>query len=125
MKNECQLPMVNVPSIMGLSENRSSLFQPLVSHSVPRESGDFGELRGFFWGFSPIFRHRYEQKNHLCPTTRTCHAGKFWKAVLPLMATITAPDSEKSRHSPLVGAWATPLKNMKVNWDDYSQYMGK
>ena len=25
----------------------------------------------------------------------------------------------------LVGGWATPLKNMKVNWDDYSQYMGK
>ena len=25
----------------------------------------------------------------------------------------------------LVGGWATPLKNMKVNWDDdYSQYMG-
>ena len=29
----------------------------------------------------------------------------------------------------LVGGWATPLKNMNVNWDDeipyYSQYMGK
>ena len=25
----------------------------------------------------------------------------------------------------LVGGWATPLKNMKVNWDDHSQYMGK
>ena len=25
----------------------------------------------------------------------------------------------------LVGGWATPLKNTKVNWDDYSQYMGK
>ena len=25
----------------------------------------------------------------------------------------------------LVGGWATPLKNIKVNWDDYSQYMGK
>ena len=24
----------------------------------------------------------------------------------------------------LVGGWATPLKHMKVNWDDYSQYMG-
>ena len=22
-----------------------------------------------------------------------------------------------------VGGWATPLKNMKVSWDDYSQYM--
>ena len=22
----------------------------------------------------------------------------------------------------LVGGWATSLKNMKVNWDDYSQY---
>ena len=29
------------------------------------------------------------------------------------------------RHHILVGGWATPLKNMKVNWDDYSQYMGK
>ena len=25
----------------------------------------------------------------------------------------------------LVGGWGSPLKNMKVNWDDYSQYMGK
>ena len=25
----------------------------------------------------------------------------------------------------LVGGWATPLKNMNINWDDYSQYMGK
>ena len=25
----------------------------------------------------------------------------------------------------LVGGKQTPLKNMKVNWDDYSQYMGK
>ena len=25
----------------------------------------------------------------------------------------------------LVGGWATPLKNMELNWDDYSQYMGK
>ena len=28
-------------------------------------------------------------------------------------------------HLYLVGGWATPLKNTKVNWDDYSQYMGK
>ena len=31
-------------------------------------------------------------------------------------------------HSPpllLVGGWATPLKNMKVSWDDDSQYMEK
>ena len=28
-------------------------------------------------------------------------------------------------HHLLVGGWATPLKNMKVNWDDDSQYMGK
>ena len=25
----------------------------------------------------------------------------------------------------LVGGWATPLKNMKVSWDYYSQYMEK
>ena len=25
----------------------------------------------------------------------------------------------------LVGGWPTPLKNMKVSWDDYSQYMEK
>ena len=25
----------------------------------------------------------------------------------------------------LVGGWFTPLKNMKVNWDDDSKYMGK
>ena len=26
---------------------------------------------------------------------------------------------------PLLGGWPTPLKNMKVTWHDYSQYMGK
>ena len=25
----------------------------------------------------------------------------------------------------LVDGWPTPLKNMKVSWDDYSQYMEK
>ena len=25
----------------------------------------------------------------------------------------------------MVGGWATPLKHMKVNWDDYSQLNGK
>ena len=25
----------------------------------------------------------------------------------------------------LVGGWATRLKNMKINWEDYSQYMEK
>ena len=25
----------------------------------------------------------------------------------------------------LIGGIPTPLKNMKVNWDNYSQYMGK
>ena len=32
---------------------------------------------------------------------------------------------QKGSFSRLVGGWATPLKNIKVNWDDYSQYMGK
>ena len=31
----------------------------------------------------------------------------------------------KNGDVPLVGGWATPLKNMNVNWDYYSQYMGK
>ena len=31
----------------------------------------------------------------------------------------------KNKHSSLVGGWATPLKNMQVNWDDYSQYVEK
>ena len=25
----------------------------------------------------------------------------------------------------LVGGWATPVKNMKISWDDYSQYIEK
>ena len=29
------------------------------------------------------------------------------------------------RKKKLVGGWPTPLKNMKVSWDDYSQYMEK
>ena len=31
----------------------------------------------------------------------------------------------KSWHINLVGGWATPLKNIKVSWDDYSQNMEK
>ena len=34
------------------------------------------------------------------------------------------PKQRKTNVS-LVGGWATPLKNMKINWDDYYQYMGK
>ena len=35
----------------------------------------------------------------------------------------TAPNI--TYYSILVGGWPTPLKNMKVNWDDYFQYMEK
>jgi hypothetical protein len=31
----------------------------------------------------------------------------------------------KVQHHHLVGGWPSPLKNMKVSWDDYSQYMEK
>ena len=34
-------------------------------------------------------------------------------------------DTDRHPLLKLLGGWATPLKNMKVNWDDYSQYMGK
>jgi hypothetical protein len=30
-----------------------------------------------------------------------------------------------SRYQELVGGIPTPLKNMKVSWDDFSQYMEK
>ena len=33
--------------------------------------------------------------------------------------------NDRSYNSYLVCGWATPRKNMKVNWDDYSQYMEK
>ena len=33
--------------------------------------------------------------------------------------------SDHVDHAYLVGGWATPRKKLKVNWDDYSQYMGK
>ena len=32
---------------------------------------------------------------------------------------------EKWKSTELVGGWPTLLKNMKVSWDDYSQYMEK
>ena len=47
------------------------------------------------------------------------------------MSTVTKPSTNINKppgaaiNELLVGGWATPLKNMKVNWDDYSQYMGK
>ena len=31
----------------------------------------------------------------------------------------------KHYHSYLVGGWPTPLKNMKISWGYYSQYMEK
>ena len=45
---------------------------------------------------------------------RTCHAGKFWKAVLPLMATITAPDSAATGHSPYLGMGQNPVPLVNI-----------
>ena len=43
---------------------------------------------------------------------------KKWKNILALFERLACSDK-------LVGGWPTPLKNMKVNWDYYSQYMKK
>ena len=42
----------------------------------------------------------------------TWMSPKFWKL-------LSTPISYQ------FGGWATPLKNMKISWDDYSQYMEK
>ena len=38
---------------------------------------------------------------------------------------LTWSDLHHPMNDYLVGGWPTPLKNMKVSWDDYSQYMEK
>ena len=49
---------------------------------------------GDFGGYTS-FSDTDMSKENVCNDYKyhTCHAGKFWKAVLSLMATITAPDS--------------------------------
>ena len=41
------------------------------------------------------------------------------------MSMHTAFERFKQKHLNLVGGWATPMKNMKVNWDYYFQFMEK
>ena len=54
------------------------------------------------------------------------HRGDWVEAIVgfSIFFDIIRPMSGTSK-SYLVGGWATPLKNMNVNWDDDSQYMGK
>ena len=52
-------------------------------------------------------------------------AEKTWEQVIFFAQSSSHKDEDCIYNLLLVGGWATPLKNMKVNCDDYSQYMGK
>ena len=49
---------------------------------------------------------------------------KFWRSFFGQITLSSgysnSPCFSWSKHNFLVGGWATPLKNMKVSWDDYS-----
>ena len=73
------------------------------------------------WGYSaPIRQNRrcHHSWEFFSPGTwwspKSC--GCVWSSLLPVKWAL-------SMNSYLVGGF-NPLKNMKVNWDDYSQYMG-
>jgi hypothetical protein len=46
-------------------------------------------------------------------------------ALSPFLEADPEPNIGMSKHFLLVGGISTPLKNMKVSWNDYSQYMEK
>ena len=45
--------------------------------------------------------------------------------LLPTISSVRHLWPNKIPQWKVVGGWATPLKNMNVNWDDYSKYMGE
>ena len=48
-----------------------------------------------------------------------------WTRTYDFWWLLTWSDLHHPKNDYLVGGWPTPLKNMKVSWDDYSQYMEK
>ena len=60
-----------------------------------------------------------------CPETVKCEMGTsslFSSVTLPCLVSVQQSDHKRWK-AWLVGGKTTPLKNMKVSWDDYSQYM--
>ena len=81
---------------------------------------------------SYIYINKSPQQTTTCPKLLRELCGVFVREAIDQVPTVghitwTAFGSraESEGQKWLVGGWATPLKNMKVNWDDYSQYMGK
>ena len=64
-----------------------------------------------------------------CRCTKGGHGPKHWSLSTPQFLRqflfVQKTNRAISKTTKLVGGSATPLKNMIVNWDDYSQYMGK
>ena len=92
--------------------------KPLENHGKPMENGDFMwfyVIFVWFWWFSIGIGSFWGERSGNIP---------FWKDLIWWIY-------ESSRQNALTRGhliWlvvSTPLKNMKVNWDDYSQYMGK
>ena len=58
-------------------------------------------------------------------STKSWGLPSFLDLLQLLRTTCESGEQKNINRGNLVGGWATPLKNMKVNWDYYSQYMGK
>ena len=65
----------------------------------------------------PVFSSRYLGRGRQGATALTSEKGGWKRGRMRTLRWFL--------RAILVGGWATPLKNMKVNWDDYSQYVGK
>ena len=53
------------------------------------------------------------------------NGGMVYDIAIPTLPLMCHQTEKNWSVTDLVDGSATPLKNMKVNWDDHSEYMGK
>ena len=105
-------------------------------------------LNGYNWGYTPFSDIQPYRSQQLPPsfprenvqqlhwdradTTHFRHcSGRSeppsggWLGLIKSSPKMPRKQNRKKFRAYLVGGWATPLKNMKVSCDDYSQYMEK
>ena len=89
-------------------------------------SQSHGKSHGVIWPCSPGI---YSDGEFCCDLTGQISYNDWQISSISVTVNLTnlryLPKGSKRTAFFLVGGWATPLNNMKVNWDDYSQYMGK
>ena len=90
----------------------------------------FQSFSEFFWGTSFVFEFDFKLNQDNPPNTWRMVAkplpNESWTSKGTYIHETTKQlDSQTMSETYLVGGWPTPLKNIKVSWDDYSQYMEK